>query len=113
MLDRITLQTQTPTTATRANMAAGTHTYGTATSSRALVTEQTADDINTDTADRTQRTLQIWVPDDTTVAAGMLCTMIAVDGDSTLAGKSGTVLEVERDALRASRRFTIRLGNDR
>jgi hypothetical protein len=93
-------------------MASGSLTLGTATASRALVTEQAALDLDTSQADRQQRDLQVWVPDTLVVTAGMRCNLTSVTGDPTLAGKHGTVIAVERDALRASRRFTLRLGND-
>ena len=111
LTDRVSFATQTTTTATRANMAAGTLTTGTASTYRALVRQPSVSQQDTPTADRVVRELSIWVDDAATVTAGMLATIIDC-ADSTLEGATGTVLLVERDSIRPIRRVTVRMAND-
>lgn len=111
LIDCVDLATQTVTAPTRATMAAGTHTTGTATRAAALVREPSVTELDTATVDRSVRDLDVWIDECVPVSAGMLCTIVSC-GDDTLVGKAGTVLTVERDSLRAVRRCLVRMSND-
>ena len=110
LIDSVDLVAISTTQATRANMSDGTLTAGTVTRVRALIREPSVVDTDTQTADRTVRDLDMWVEDCALVVAGMRAT-IHECGDLTLVGEAGTVLTVERDTFRASRRITVRMTN--
>ena len=111
LTDTITLQSQTETAATRATMATGGVTLGTARRHSGLVREAVVADVDSQTVDRNVRELSCWIDNDAAPVAGDRATF-TVCADSTLQGQYGTVLYVERDSIRAIRRMTIRMAND-
>jgi hypothetical protein len=78
----------------------------------ALVRQASATLVDGQTVRRDVRELSVWVDDSyTTPTAGQRCTFVTV-GDDTLCGKFGEVTAVDRDAIRAVRRLTVRIAND-
>lgn len=59
---------------------------------------------------RNVRDLKVWIDDDGTAQAGQRLTVTSCH-DATLVDVYGQVVTVERDALRAVRRLTVRVGN--
>lgn len=110
LTDSITLSTVTFATDTRP-LGKATTTETDACTVKALVRQPTVEDVDTITARRDVRDLRIWVEQDATPTAGQRCT-ITTCADSTLVGKYGEVITVERDSIRAVRRITVRIAND-
>lgn len=111
LTDRVTVQSQTATAPDRATMASGALTLGTARTARALCRQETVDLVEGVTVRHDQRLIRMWIDTDT-VTAGERVNFVTC-GDPTLDGKHGTVESVDRDTVRAVRRLTVRLANDR
>jgi hypothetical protein len=58
------------------------------------------------------RDLRVWVDDTASVETGDRFTVLYCPDDQTLNGVIGTVTDVDRDPIRAVRRFTVRLVSD-
>lgn len=111
LVDTITAASVTPIVPTRAQMAAGAATVGTAVTYRAAVQTTSLTDEAGQNVDRVVRDLTVWVDDPTgVITAGDRITFVTVR-DPSLVGETGTVLQVTRDSLQAVRRLTVRLGN--
>lgn len=93
-------------------MASGTLTLTDPQTWRASVRTETLTDQDDQTIDRSVRDLSVWIDDASGVVAGQQMSIGSCPGDATLVGKTGTVLLVERDSIRAIRRCTVRLSND-
>lgn len=112
LIDCVDLQTQTQALSTAGNQASGVAvTLGEASRAAALIRQSVVTDTDSATVNRAVRDLTIWVDDCVIVEAGMWCTVVSCT-DSSLNGKAGTVLTVERDSLRAARRCMVRLTNN-
>ncbi len=111
LTDTITLQSQTVTAPTRAEMASGALTLGAARRVKACVRQASVSLVDGVTVRRDQRELTVWVDDTALPVAGERVNFVACS-DATLNGNHGTVESVDRDDIRAVRRMLVRLGND-
>lgn len=110
LTDSVTLSTVTYATDTRP-LAKATTTETATETVAALIRQPVVADVDTLTARRDVRDLRVWVEADATPTAGQRCTIVTCE-DSTLVGKFGEVISVERDSIRAVRRLTVRMSND-
>lgn len=110
LTDTVTVQSQTVTSPTRAQMAAGTLTLGTARTVRALCRQETVDVVEGVTVRRDVRMIRMWIGDEQVVAGERV--NFTACADATMNGRYGTIESVDRDDIRAVRRLTVRLGND-
>ena len=109
--DTVTLQSVTVGAGTRDDPL-GT-TYGTGYTVSANIRQSADVEIDGETVRRDQRDLTVWVDDSTvTPTAGWRCTVVTCPGDTSLVGKVGEVIGVERDGKAVVRRLQVRLPND-
>lgn len=111
LVDRVTISDVSFASGTRPLGKASTTTT-TAVDIPALIRSELVELVDAQNVRRSVRELRVWIDDsDVAVSAGQRLTVTG-SGDVTLLDRGGEIIDVERDTIRATRRVTVRLGND-